>query len=65
MIDISLRRSPIGNKAKQKATVKALGLRRIGQTVRHDDNPVIRGMIHSVRHLVAVCAVEDKDAGDA
>ena len=65
MIDVSLRRSPIGNKANQKATVMALGLRRIGQTVRHDDNPVIRGMVHSIRHLVTVCAVEDKDAGDA
>ena len=47
-------RSTIGAKADQKATVKSLGLRKIRQTVERDDTPQIRGMIHTVRHLVTV-----------
>jgi large subunit ribosomal protein L30 len=47
-------RSSIGAKANQKATLKSLGLRKIRQTVERDDTPQIRGMIHTVRHLVAV-----------
>lgn len=44
------------NKAKegQVATVKALGLRKIGSTVEQNDNPQIRGMINKVNHLVSV-----------
>lgn len=44
------------NKAKeaQVATVKALGLKKIGSTVEHNDNPQIRGMINKVSHLVSV-----------
>jgi len=44
------------NKAKkdQVATVKALGLKRIGSTVEQKDNPQIRGMINKVSHLVSV-----------
>ncbi|HEX9060604.1 MAG TPA: 50S ribosomal protein L30 [Clostridia bacterium] len=44
------------NKAKegQVATVKALGLRKIGSTVEQNDNPQIRGMITKVSHLVSV-----------
>jgi len=47
-------RSSIGAKANQKATLKSLGLRKIRQTVEREDTPQIRGMIHTVRHLVAV-----------
>lgn len=53
-ITVTLKRSTIGFAADQKATVIALGLRRLNQTVEHDDNPVIRGMIDKVRHLVEV-----------
>jgi large subunit ribosomal protein L30 len=53
-LEITLRHSPIGNRQRQKDTVRALGLRRIGQTVVHADVPSIRGMVHAVRHLVAV-----------
>ena len=53
-ITVTLKRSAIGFAADQKATVVALGLRRLNQTVEHDDNPVIRGMIDKVRHLVEV-----------
>ena len=47
-------RSAIGAKPKQRGTLRALGLRRINQTVAHPDRPEIRGMIASVPHLVKV-----------
>ena len=53
-IKITLVKSPIGYSKRQKGTVKALGLRRMNQTVTHTDSPVIRGMIAKVSHLVKV-----------
>ncbi len=53
-IRVTLVRSPIGFDKTQKATVKALGLRKMHQTVEKDDTPAIRGMINKVSHLVAV-----------
>jgi large subunit ribosomal protein L30 len=53
-IQVKLVRSPIGYEKSQKATVKALGLKRMHQTVEHDDTSVIRGMINKVQHLVSV-----------
>lgn len=47
-------RSTINCPKDQKATVKALGLKRIRHTVEQADTPVIRGMIAKVRHLVEV-----------
>ena len=47
-------RSTIGSKQNQRATLRTLGLRKIRQTVVRDDTPQIRGMIHTVRHLVTV-----------
>lgn len=47
-------KSSIGYSERQKNTVRALGLRRLGQTVEHSDSPVIRGMVHKVAHLVQV-----------
>jgi large subunit ribosomal protein L30 len=47
-------RSATSRGAKQRGTVRALGLRRLGQTVVHDDKPEIRGMIRAVEHLVEV-----------
>ncbi len=47
-------RSLIGIKPKQRGTLRALGLRGISQTREHDDNPVIRGMIAKVPHLITV-----------
>lgn len=44
----------------QQATVRALGLRRIRDTVVHDDTPQIRGMIRKVNHLVEVEEVENE-----
>lgn len=51
---ITLVRSPIGYSERQKKTVKALGLRRVRQSVEHADNAVIRGMINQVSHLIEV-----------
>ncbi|MEA2499853.1 MAG: large subunit ribosomal protein [Actinomycetota bacterium] len=47
-------RSALGRGAKQQGTIRALGLRRLGQTVVHEDKPEIRGMINAVSHLVEV-----------
>ena len=47
-------RSTIGCKQNQRATLLSLGLRKIRQQVERDDNPQIRGMIKTVRHLVTV-----------
>ncbi len=53
-LKVTLVKSAIGYSARQKGTVLALGLRRMGQTVEHDDTSVIRGMINKVSHLVKV-----------
>ena len=54
VLRITLVKSPIGYSYRQKRTVRALGLRRMRQTVEHEDTPVIRGMISKVKHLVLV-----------
>jgi large subunit ribosomal protein L30 len=51
---ITYKKSSIGYPANQKATIRALGLRKIRQTVEQTDSPQIRGMIHAVRHLIEV-----------
>jgi large subunit ribosomal protein L30 len=51
-IRVTLVKSPIGYTERQKATVRALGLRRMHQTVEHLDTPSLRGMLASVSHLV-------------
>jgi len=53
-IRVTLVRSPIGYTKDQKATVKALGLRRMHQTVEQRDNPAVRGMIQKVIHLLKI-----------
>jgi len=53
-IKIKQIKSKIGAQADQKRTLQALGLRKISQVVEHEDNPVIRGMIRKVHHLVSV-----------
>ena len=47
-------RSANGSNAKQRDTLRSLGLRRIGHTVEKPDSPQLRGMVHAVRHLVTV-----------
>lgn len=51
-------RSGIGRKPNQRATLQALGLKRIRHTVIKEDRPEIRGMIFTVSHLVAVEEVD-------
>ena len=57
-IKVTWERSGINQREDQKRTIRALGLRKLGQTVEHDDNRTIRGMILKVRHLVAVQEAE-------
>jgi large subunit ribosomal protein L30 len=54
ILRITLVKSPIGYDQRQKDTVRALGLRRMNQTVEHSDTLVIRGMVAKVSHLVQV-----------
>lgn len=51
-------KSSIGYSIRQKRTVRALGLHRLGDEVEQDDSSVVRGMVHKVRHLVQVQEVE-------
>ncbi|NLN64995.1 MAG: 50S ribosomal protein L30 [Clostridiaceae bacterium] len=53
-LKITLKKSTIKSKKEQKATVEALGLRKIGSSVTQKDNPQIRGMIKKVEHLLQV-----------
>ncbi|MBQ0108040.1 MAG: 50S ribosomal protein L30 [Phascolarctobacterium sp.] len=53
-LKLTLVKSVIGYTKDQQLTVRALGLRKIGTTSVQEDNPVIRGMIHKVEHLVKV-----------
>lgn len=53
-IKVRLKKSAIGFAKDQKDTLRALGLRRLNQSVIKEDNPSIRGMIRKVEHLVQV-----------
>lgn len=59
ILKITLTRSLIGRPEDQRATVKALGLKKTNTFVMQDDTPVIRGMIHKVEHLVTVEETQD------
>ncbi|MGO8687417.1 MAG: 50S ribosomal protein L30 [Candidatus Dormibacteria bacterium] len=56
-VRVTYRKSAIGYAHDQKATVLALGLHRLHQTVEHPDTPALRGMVQKVRHLVSVDGV--------
>ena len=60
---ITWRKSSIGYGGDQKRTIRALGLRRLGQSVEHKDSRAIRGMIQKVRHLVNVEEIPEGNAG--
>ncbi len=51
-------KSTIGCPENQRNTVRSLGLKRIGDVVVKEDRPEIRGMVHTVRHLVTVTEVD-------
>ena len=53
-LSITWVKSSIGYPQRQKDTIRALGLRRLGQSVIQKDSPVVRGMVRAVGHLVVV-----------
>jgi large subunit ribosomal protein L30 len=53
-VKITLVKSPIDKSKRQKDTLKALGFRKVRQTVEHESTPQIQGMIRVVNHLVQV-----------
>ncbi len=56
-IAITWKKSVIGFPKDQRGTIAGLGLRRLHQTVEHEDTPSIRGMVQKVRHLVEVVGI--------
>jgi large subunit ribosomal protein L30 len=58
-LKITLRRSPIGYEQSQRETARSLGFKKLQQSVVHEDTPVVRGMIHKIRHLVEVEPVQE------
>jgi len=54
VLHVTLVKSPIGYTKDQKATVRALGLRRMNQTIEHKDSPAIRGMLNKIIHLIKI-----------
>jgi large subunit ribosomal protein L30 len=55
---VTYAKSAIGYSGRQKGTVRALGLRRLGDVAEHEDTPVIRGMVAKVVHLVQMEEIE-------
>jgi len=53
-IKVTKVRSAINRTKNQKLTLEALGLKKIGQSVEHNDTPNILGMVNKVKHLVSV-----------
>ncbi len=51
---VTLRKSTVGTNPRARGTVRALGLRRIGQTVELTDDAAVRGQVRAVRYLVDV-----------
>jgi large subunit ribosomal protein L30 len=62
---VTLRKSTVGTHASARGTVRALGLRRIGQTVELPDDPAVRGQVRAVRYLVEVEEVEASEGAKA
>ncbi|HWE08390.1 MAG TPA: 50S ribosomal protein L30 [Solirubrobacteraceae bacterium] len=62
-IRLTQRKSRNGSDKRQRATLRSLGLRRIGHTVEVSDSPQVRGMIAKVRHLVEIAESDPEKAG--
>jgi len=58
-LKITYVKSTIGYAKDQRETVRSLGLRKLNQSVVHQDTPVIRGMVFKVKHLVKVEEIDD------
>jgi large subunit ribosomal protein L30 len=57
-LKVQQKRSTIGCKKNQRDTLRALGLKRIGDVVVKEDRPEIRGMVQAVRHMIVVEEVD-------
>ena len=57
-LQVEQKKSTIGCKKNQRDTLRTLGLKRIGDVVVREDRPEVRGMVHTVRHLVTVTEVD-------
>lgn len=53
-LQVTLKKSLVGQKKNIRETAKTLGLKKVGQTTVREDNPVIKGQLRTVRHLVEV-----------
>jgi len=63
MLKITQIKSRIDRKKDHKATLDALGISRMHQTVYHEDSPAIRGMIHKLEYMLQVEVVDIKEKG--
>ncbi len=61
---ITYKKSMIGYSRDQKDTIRALGLRRLNQSVIKPDNPSVRGMVNKVIHMVVVEELTDEEANE-
>jgi large subunit ribosomal protein L30 len=61
-LKVTLKRSMIGSNEKQKATVRGLGLRRIGHSNNLINTPAVRGMVKKVLHLISVEEIESAES---
>ena len=57
-LKVEQKKSSVGILRNQRETLRSLGLKRIGDVVVKEDRPEVRGMVHAVRHLVAVEQIE-------
>lgn len=60
ILRITLKRSPIGRPDKQRRIIESLGLRKLNQSVVHNDVPSIRGMVHKVSHMLEVEETDER-----
>lgn len=63
-IRITYKKSMIGYSRDQKDTIRALGLRRLNQSVVKPDTPSVRGMVNKVTHMVVVEELTDEEANE-
>ena len=61
ILEITLKKSPIGRPPQHRLTLKTLGLTRVHKTVRHRETPAIAGMVRQVSHMVEVRQVPEGD----
>ena len=64
-VEIRQHKSANGEKERARRTLSALGLRRTGQVVGHEDTPVLRGMLRQVAHLVTVEVAKTGEEGSS